>query len=306
MSVGKIAVGSGKKLVWCSDPYKRAENVLTEFVGREHEMRLITAAWIAGERSLPLSPLLVGEPGVGKNRLVEELARRTGRPLFIFQGHEDVTAEDLACAARFGDDGNRSMDYIVSPLVTAMHSGGICFIDEIGKIRPKALALLVSVLDERRYVDSTLLGERVYAAPGFRFVAATNTGEVNSLPEFIRSRMRPVIQMGFPPQKEIDEIIKRQFPSQRERIGPLLDAFWALWDKRGGETRYPSPRDALHLFALATSLSDYDTLGGDDRLVKAGGKDAPPFALDAPQGVPQVKPEHLEQAFGELFGKEAK
>jgi len=28
------------------------------------------------------------------------------------------------------------MDYVLSPLVTAMLEGAICFIDEIGKIRP--------------------------------------------------------------------------------------------------------------------------------------------------------------------------
>ena len=80
------------------------------------------------------------------------------------QGHEDVTAEDLASSVRFRDSGS-GMEYVVSPLVTAMERGAICFIDEIGKIRPRALALLVSVLDERRYIDSTLLGTRIKADP---------------------------------------------------------------------------------------------------------------------------------------------
>jgi len=188
----------GEKQVFVSQPYKAP---MTELVGRQDEMEMITAAWMAGPGAMPLSPLLLGEPGVGKNRLVYELAHRTGKELFIFQGHEDVTAEDLACAVRFSDDINRKMDYVVSPLVTAMLVGGICFIDEIAKIRPRALALLVSVLDERRYIDSTLLGERVEAKPGFRFVAATNTADLegNALPEFLKSRMRPVISVGYPP-----------------------------------------------------------------------------------------------------------
>ena len=100
-------------------------------VGRQPQLEMITAAWMAGEGQLALSPLLLGEPGVGKNHLVYELASRTGKKLYIFQGHEDVTAEDLACAVRFRDDGQPGMDYVASPLLTAMESGDICFIDEI-------------------------------------------------------------------------------------------------------------------------------------------------------------------------------
>jgi MoxR-like ATPase len=196
----KQKIQLNNKLVWASEPYKPNTKIMSSFVGRELEMELIMASWIAGSDTLPLSPVLVGEPGVGKNRIVYELARFTGRDLYIFQGHEDITAEDLACTVRFSDDTANLMEYVLSPLVCAMIKGGIFFLDEIGKIRPRALALLVSVLDERRYIDSTLLCERVFAHPGFRFIAATNTGEIGMLPEFIRSRMRPVIKIGHPPR----------------------------------------------------------------------------------------------------------
>src|SRR5664280_305757 len=181
----KQKIKLNNKLVWPSEPYNPNPAMMPAFVGREKEMEMIMASWIAGPHILPLSPVLVGEPGVGKNRIVYELARFTNRELYIFQGHEDVTAEDLACTVRFSDEKANLMEYVLSPLVCAMLNGGIFFLDEIGKIRPRALALLVSVLDERRYIDSTLLGERVKAQPSFRFVAATNTGEVSSLPEFI-------------------------------------------------------------------------------------------------------------------------
>jgi MoxR-like ATPase len=289
----------GNKMVWPSDPYRPSRSLMTEFVGRDHEMRLITAAWMAGRRSPPLAPLLVGEPGVGKNRLVYELAHRTARELYIFQGHEDVTAEDLACAVRFSDTADSKMDYVISPLVTAMHRGGIYFIDEIGKIRPRALALLVSVLDERRYIDSSLLAERVLAHPGFRFIAATNTGEINALPEFIRSRTRPVIQVGYPPRQEIDQIIARQFPGLQQRLQQLLDVFWALWEKQTKDGRPPSPRDAIHLFGLATSMSDFDRLGGDIRFDSSGKDD--PFPLESDAEAPDMETAHLERAFQELF-----
>jgi len=289
----------GNKLVWPSDPYVPIRHSVTEFVGRDNEMRLITAAWISGEHSLPLAPLLVGEPGVGKNRLVYEIAHRTARDLYILQGHEDVSAEDLACAVRFSDTAGANVDYITSPLVTAMHRGGICFIDEIGKIRPRALALLVSVLDERRYIDSNLLAQRVMSHPGFRFIAATNTGEINALPEFIRSRMRPVINIGYPERSEINQIVARHFPGLRERLQELLDTFWSLWEKRAKDGQSPSPRDAIHLFGLATSMSDFESLGGD--AVFEGSNSTKPFPLAGGARPLDLEPMYLERAFQELF-----
>ena len=88
-----IILNSSEKVL-ASEPYRPRGN--TDFVGRLHEIKTVTAAWIGGGAQPPLSPLLVGEPGVGKNRLVYELSRRVGLDLYIFQGHEDVTAEDMA------------------------------------------------------------------------------------------------------------------------------------------------------------------------------------------------------------------
>ncbi|OPZ86951.1 MAG: Denitrification regulatory protein NirQ [bacterium ADurb.Bin429] len=295
----QLEIGAGKKRAWSSDAYIPSPGSFGSFVGREEELKLLTAAWIAGKNALPLSPLLIGEPGVGKNRLVYEMARRTGRDLYIFQGHEDVTSEDLACSVRFSDNDSKIMDYVVSPLVTAMITGGICFIDEIGKIRPRALALLVSVLDERRYIDSILLSERVEAHRGFRFVAATNTGDINYLPEFIRSRLRPLIKIGYPKREEINSIIKRQFLSHADKLDELLRDFWDLWDKHSEDGREPSTRDVIHLFALATSLSDYDALGGNSTLKTADSKS--PFPLEATKRLCSITSDHIRMAFTELF-----
>jgi MoxR-like ATPase len=283
------------KKVLASEPYQPRSSF--EFVGRLQQLKMVVAAWMGSARHPPLSPLLVGDPGVGKNRLVYELARRANLDLYIFQGHEDVTAEDMACMVRFSDEAGKSMDYVLSPLVTAMQRGGICFIDEIGKIRPRALALLASVLDERRYIDSTLLGERIHAHPRFRFIAATNTGETSSLPEFVRSRLRPVIEMGHPPKEELEAIIAGHSANGPE-IEKLLETFWDLF---GESKRTPSPRDAVHLFALAGSL----------RQVEANGNHREGFSICFEGGAPAfaqgnqltVTPAHVTEAFQQLFAR---
>ena len=37
-----------------------------ELIGRDREMKKILAAWMGGTSVMPLSPFLLGEPGVGK------------------------------------------------------------------------------------------------------------------------------------------------------------------------------------------------------------------------------------------------
>ncbi len=282
------------KTVQVSRPYRPALRDGEELVGRDREARMILAAWIGQPGFPPLAPLLVGEAGVGKNRLVYELARCTGKELYLFQGHEDITAEDLACAVRFSDDPSRKMDYILSPLATAMCRGAICFIDEIGKLRSRALAPLVSVLDERRYLDSNLLGERIAAHAGFRFVAATNTVDLagDTMPEFIRSRLRPLIEVDFPSREEIDRMVRARFPrlGRLDREADRLQShFWRLWRKERGEAP-PTPRDTLYLFGLTLSLADAEGV-------------PPDRALSSGEALPAAVPtrEHMEIAFRQLF-----
>jgi MoxR-like ATPase len=288
-----VPLKSGKTVLE-PDPYTPDEDLLAAFQGREHELKMVLASWIGNGRQPPLCPLLVGEPGVGKNRIVYELAKLTGLDLYILQGHEDLTAEDLACSVRFLDDGH-SIQYVISPLVTAMRCGAICFIDEIGKIRPRALSLLVSVLDERRYIDSTLLGERIEAEMPFRFVAATNTGEVSTLPEFIQSRMRPVISVGPPTDKDINEIIINRVGG--ENASEIQKEFWDQWE---GRPRSPSARDVMHVLALASTLSEYEYKGGK-KLLDHNYSGAKEIIKTQRSTSAPIQREHVRDAFNELF-----
>ncbi len=277
-----------RKSVLLSRPYHA---MATSFEDREEVIQKILAAWIGDADRLPLSPLLIGEPGIGKNRIVYECAKICGKPLFIFQGHEDVTAEDLMCAVRFSDDPERKMDYIVQPLVSAMIQGGICFIDEIGKIRGRALAPLASLLDERRYIDSNLLGERIFAHPGFRFIAATNTTDLdaNALPDFIRSRICPAIRVEYPDREHLNRVIRSRFPILKKNSVKLVEHFWTLWQDKHGDLP-PSPRDSIYIFGYALNLADRDAAGDDH----ANHLDICGISND-------LQPRHLESAFETFF-----
>jgi MoxR-like ATPase len=262
-----------------------------DIVGREHEMNKVLAAWLGSRDDMPMAPLLVGAPGIGKNRIVYSCSRLCDSDLYILQGHEDITAEDLVCAVRISDDRKRQVDYILSPLVSAMITGGICFIDEIGKIRARALAPLAPLLDERRYIDSTILGERVYAHSAFRLVAATNTSDMDQgrLPDFIRSRLKPVITVGNPEQREVEAIISARFAEGIGNAGEeLLDHFWDLWRERH-QDRPPTPRDSLQIFGYAMKTAEFESIGNER-----------PFSLGRRENTAHLTPEHLRKAFDAL------
>ncbi|MBC8459566.1 MAG: AAA family ATPase [Deltaproteobacteria bacterium] len=276
------------KIVQLSQPYKAP---VTELVGRNQEIRKILAAWMGTNSGIYMSPLLQSPPGCGKNRIAYEVARLCSKDLYIFQGHEDVSAEDLVCAVRFSDNPERKMDYLVSPIVTAMLRGGVCFIDEIAKIRPRALAPLASLLDDRRYIDSILLGERIYAHPGFRFTAATNTTDLerNMLPDFISSRLRPVITVGNSPREEIARIIRARFPVLQNNGTALLDHFWKSWRDKNGD-KPPTPRDSIYIFGYALNSADFRTIEGQH-----------PYSLEKCGDSPGIQEEDIEQAFSAFY-----
>ena len=261
MSMHEEKIAIGKKLVWSRKPYQPDDNAMIGFVGRGEEMNMIAAAWISGSRSQPLAPLLVGPPGCGKNRVVFEMAKRMDLDLYVCQGYENITAEELACSLLPADEGNGRIEYLISTLATAMFKGGICFIDEIGKFPGKALALLASVLDDRRYLDLDLIGERIQAHPSFRFIAATNNEDMEGLPDFVRSRLFPLIRVDKPEPEMISTIVKQQFPHQQQEMTRLLKSFWGLWNENYKEWEAPSPRDVIQIFSLADKLADYDESG---------------------------------------------
>jgi MoxR-like ATPase len=272
----------GGKQVLLSKPYK--PTCTGRLVGRKEETLELLASWMTDGERIPRCPLIIGEAGLGKNRLVYEASLVTGKPLYLITSNDGITPEDLACFVRPRDRNSSEFDYLLSPLATAMIKGGIYFIDEIGKICHKALAVLASVLDERRYLESNLLGERIEAHPGFRFVAATNNSDLvnQALPEFMVSRLKPVIRFKYPPREELLSMVQERPMKNRPDSVPLFDRFIQLAETKGMKV---SPRDALQTFGMAINLADYEVAASQ-----------PVFSLEAP-APGNVHFRHIEQAF---------
>ena len=237
-----VDIGDGKKRVSILVP-EADRPPAWPFLGAENLIRACQAAWVSR-----LSFRLEGSPGGGKNALLYALSRDTHKPLYILQGHGDMEPQDLVCTPRLtvAPDGR----YVASPLVAAMLCGGICFLDEIGKLPERALSVLASVLDDRRVITSVLAGFSLHAHPSFRFCAAMNPADP-PLPDYIETRLRPRFTVNYPSASTLCRIISSRC---NETQSVLLEAFgeWVA------DKELIAPRDAISIIEFAQGLATVD------------------------------------------------
>lgn len=180
--------------------------------------------------SLPFR--LIGNPGVGKNVIVNELVRLIKKnnpdnpiPFYAIQCHEEMTPEDLCMswgpAARTADDAHNSATRWIlkaSGLTTAILEGGIVFLDEINRAPPRCLSMLLPVLDDRNEIFSAMTNTWVWAKPGrrfpFMFCCAMNPNAGDTaypMPDNIKQRTLPIMQVPSLTGSDVEELIKQRF-----------------------------------------------------------------------------------------------
>src|SRR5258708_8270595 len=138
------------------------DELTIRWVGQEELMRQLLAAWmVVTESDVPMSPRLIGKPGVGKTTLAYAAAKRMGRDVFIMQATLDTRPEDLLVTPVLEGEGR--LRYVASPLVSAMIMGGIAILDEGNRMSEKSWASLAPLLDNRRYVESIVAGVKIKA-----------------------------------------------------------------------------------------------------------------------------------------------
>jgi MoxR-like ATPase len=189
-----------------------ADDFRPEWVDYGDYARLLQAAWLRlSEGEPPLNPRLIGEPGLGKTTLACEVARRLGRELYFFQCTMDTRPEDLLITPVL--TGERRIEYRASPVVTAMLRGGVLVLDEGNRMPERSWASLAPLLDERRYVESTIAGVKLHAHREFRVCVTMNDdASVYELPGYIQSRLKPRIEILPPPWEIREEIVRTKCP----------------------------------------------------------------------------------------------
>ena len=225
------------------------------WVGNGRVEKQLAAAWLTVHSDdRPMNPLIVGRPGSGKTTLVAAMAKIIKRPLYIFQCTMDTRPEDLVITPVLTE--NRTVKYQASSLVSAMVKGGVCILDEGNRMRDKAWASLAPLLDARRYVESVVVGCRIEANPEFRLAATMNEdASVFNLPEYIRSRLRPRLEVPEPDDATLRQIIKSNLSFIDDKVLEAVMAFLRVADTR--EQAF-SLRQAVQLAGLTSKICASD------------------------------------------------
>ena len=239
------------------------DELAIRWVGQEELMRQLLAAWmVVTEADVPMSPRLIGKPGGGKTTLAYAAARRMGRDVFIMQATLDTRPEDLIVTPVI--EGEGSLRYVASPLVSAMILGGVAILDEGNRMSEKSWASLAPLLDNRRYVESIVAGIKIKAHPNFRLVATMNDdASTFELPEYIHSRLQPQILIDFPEKDEEMQILRENIPFAEDNVLQYVADF--LEQAHAHDERY-SVRDGINIARYAIKLKSLATEPSHERL----------------------------------------
>ena len=183
-----------------------------QWIGQSEILKQILACWlVVDDKDLPLTPRLVGTPGIGKTALAMAAAEARKQELYIYQCTADTRPEDLLVTPVLAESGK--IAYHASPLVTAMLRGGVCILDEGNRMNEKSWASLAPLLDHRRYIESIVAGISVKAHPDFRCAVTMNQDESTfEIPDYILSRLQPTLPLSFPSREDEVSILEYHLP----------------------------------------------------------------------------------------------
>ena len=228
-----------------------------EWIGQSEVLKQVLACWmVVSDKDLPLSPRIIGMPGIGKTTLGMVAALERKQPLYIYQCTSDTRPEDLIVTPVLAESGKIS--YHASSLVTAMINGGICILDEGNRMNEKSWASLAPLLDHRRYVESIIAGLRIQAHTEFRACITMNHDESTfEIPDYILSRLQPTLTLNMPNAEDEMAILKYHLPFAETELLEMTVNF--LQRSHQLDLDF-SPRDGLHIlqYAMKRLVQDKD------------------------------------------------
>jgi MoxR-like ATPase len=223
--------------------------------------------------------VLEGPPGTGKSTLLRTVAAALAVPFHFVEGNAELTPARLVGhfdPARVLADGYVEEIFVDGPLVAALRSGGLLYVEELNRVPEETLNVLITVMSEAE-LHVPRLG-RIPAADGFRLVAAMNpfdavgTARISAAVYDRTCR----IAMGYQSAADEDAIVVQRAPA----VPPAWRAKAVELTRRTRthpEIRVGSSvRGAIDLAKVATSLAAARGVSVEDWHV---GRDAAVVAL---------------------------
>ncbi|MEM7457251.1 MAG: AAA family ATPase [Planctomycetota bacterium] len=284
-----------------SQPYEGR----SEWIGQGEVLKQVLACWlVVNEKDLPLTPRLVGSPGIGKTALAMAAARHREQELYIYQCTADTRPEDLLITPVLAESGK--IAYHASPLVTAMIRGGVCILDEGNRMNEKSWASLAPLLDHRRYVESIVAGVSIPAHRDFRCAVTMNQDESTfEIPDYILSRLQPTLKLKFPSREDEIAILQYHLPFCSDQMLQMTVDFL----QKSHELKLDfSVRDGINLLRYATKRIAQDPdhpVAADEAwqeaLMRCLGEEAGDLELLASQRARTLGGQTMPMGFGDFF-----
>jgi len=120
----------------------------------------------------------------------------------------------------------------------------------------RSWASLAPLMDDRRYMESTVAAIKRHAHPDFRLCVTMNQdASVYELPGYIQSRLKPRIDLVNPPWELQEKILRLKCPAVEDA---LLREVFRLLKGRVKRGLHDSTRDMLSLAQYAQKLRNVD------------------------------------------------
>lgn len=275
------------------------------WMGDREILRQLLACWfVLDEKDLPLSPRIVGQPGVGKTTLAMAATQERKQELYIYQCTADTRPEDLLVSPVIAEGG--TITYQASPLVTAMLTGNVCLLDEGNRMNEKSWASLASLLDHRRSVESVVAGVQIRAHENFRCCVTMNEdASTYEVPDYILSRLQPTLKVEFPAKEHELAILQYHLPFAPHEMIDLTVNFL----QKAHQLDLPiSIRDGIHMvqYAMKRMAQDPDHPVARDgvwreALIKVLGEEALDLDVLAKRRSQALGGQALPRGLGDFF-----